>query len=96
MRKLKENTLYFEMFKSYMENKNTRIKNGKLESFLENINKDELKTYLEGIEEIRESGSTNMFGATPFIVKKFFISKKEADFLLDFWMDNYDDLFETN
>ena len=40
----------------------------------------------EYLDELRESGVTNMFGASPYIVKEFDISRKEARELLMKWM----------
>ena len=40
----------------------------------------------EYLDELRESGVTNMFGATPYIVREFDISTKEARTLLKKWM----------
>lgn len=42
------------------------------------------------LENLRRSGVTNMFGAAPYLAKRFGLSMTEArDILLD-WMDNYD------
>ena len=41
---------------------------------------------LEYLDRLRESGVTNMFGATPYIVREFDISRKEASELLIKWM----------
>ena len=38
------------------------------------------------IDELRESGVTNMYGATSYIVWEFGISKNEARELLKKWM----------
>jgi len=40
----------------------------------------------EYLERLRESGETNMFGATPYIVREFDIPTKEARELLMKWM----------
>ena len=41
---------------------------------------------------LRESGATNMFGATPYILEEFpEIKKNEAHELLKLWMNNFDD-----
>lgn len=47
---------------------------------------EEVFEYLDGL---RESGVTNMFGATPYIVREFSISKNEARELLTKWMMQY-------
>ena len=53
---------------------------------------DEMKSdVFEYLEDLRESGETNMFGATSYIVETFKISKSMAKkFLLD-WMESYRD-----
>jgi len=38
------------------------------------------------LDAIRESGKINMFGATPYIVEEFDITKQEARKLLKEWM----------
>jgi len=44
-------------------------------------------TYLDAL---RESGITNMFGASPYIEAKFGVSDKEARKLLLRWMETFD------
>ena len=41
------------------------------------------------LEELRKSGKTNMFGATPYLMAGFGLSEKEADRILIDWMTNY-------
>lgn len=49
---------------------------------------DQVSHYLN---ELRESGETNMFGARPYIQRKFGIADAEkAGEFLSFWMDNYE------
>ncbi len=38
---------------------------------------------------LRESGKTNMFGATPYLQKQFNITKYDAQRLLINWMENF-------
>ena len=45
--------------------------------------KNEIFLYLD---DLRESGAVNMFGATPYIVNLFEISKKDARNVLSDWM----------
>lgn len=42
------------------------------------------------LENLRKSGVTNMFGATPYLMDKFDLSKQEAREILTDWMKNYD------
>ena len=38
------------------------------------------------LDELRESGVTNMFGASPYIIKEFAVTRYEANRLLNKWM----------
>lgn len=42
------------------------------------------------LEELRRSGEINMYGAVPYIVYKFGVSREEARSILNDWMVNYD------
>jgi len=41
------------------------------------------------LDELKESGEVNMFGASPYIQKKFNIANKESKVLLAKWMGAY-------
>ena len=41
------------------------------------------------LEQLRRSGVTNMFGATPYLMEEFDLDKKEARKILSDWMENY-------
>lgn len=41
------------------------------------------------LENLRKSGVTNMFGATPYLQKAFDLEEKEARKILTDWMINY-------
>ena len=43
------------------------------------------------LEELRESGVTNMFGAHQYVMEDFEISKPLAIKLVKTWMDSYND-----
>ena len=43
------------------------------------------------LEELRESGVTNMFGAHQYVMEDFEISKPLAIKLVKTWMDRYDE-----
>lgn len=49
--------------------------------------------YYDFLERLRQSGATNMFGATPYL-QEFFeeLSHAEAVRILSTWMANYDEL----
>jgi len=54
----------------------------------------------EFLNNLRESGRTNMFGAAPFLVDGFGIDKREANKVTQAWMSNftedgYDHLLDT-
>ena len=44
------------------------------------------REHLEFLDELRESGVTNMYGATPYLVDKFDIEEKIARQILTYWM----------
>lgn len=41
------------------------------------------------LDELRESGICNMFGASPFLMDEFGLSKKEARLILTEWMNSF-------
>lgn len=43
----------------------------------------------EYLNDLRESGQTNMFGAQPYIIQNFPVDQKESKRLLLLWMDNF-------
>ena len=53
----------------------------------------EVLTYLN---MLRDSGATNIFGATPYIEEEFDLNSKEAKRLLMLWMANFNDEGEYN
>jgi hypothetical protein len=52
------------------------------------VNKDEVFVYLD---ELRDSGITNMFGAGSYIMQEFGLSKRDAQSLLVEWMESFSD-----
>jgi len=56
--------------------------------------KEEWTEYYVFLEELRQSGVTNMFGATPYLREEFGLGRKEALIILGSWMDNYAELIE--
>ena len=46
------------------------------------------------LERLRQSGVTNMFGACPYLERRFKISPTEASRVLSKWMRNYEDIKE--
>ena len=53
------------------------------------MNKQEQVNYF--LDELRESGVTNMFGAAPYIVEEFGVTRKEAKSFLLNWMQTFDE-----
>jgi hypothetical protein len=47
------------------------------------------KEVLEYLNELRDSGATNMFGAGPYVEQMFNIARKEARTLVQLWMGNF-------
>ena len=48
--------------------------------------------HLEYLDVLRESGKTNMFGATPYIQQEYpDLSKSEARDVLIYWMETFSD-----
>lgn len=45
--------------------------------------------HLEFLDELRESGDTNMFGASPYIREAFDVTKAEAATILTYWMKTF-------
>jgi hypothetical protein len=45
--------------------------------------------YLEYLDELRESGVTNMYGARPYLIKEFDLNKAEATEVLSYWMKTF-------
>ena len=45
--------------------------------------------YYEYLDELRESGETNMMGARPYLVEMFGMEKKEAGAILSDWMATF-------
>ena len=47
--------------------------------------------HLEYLDNLRESGQTNMFGATPYIQQEFGEEKHFAQQILSYWMETFGD-----
>mgnify|MGYP001611742202 CR=1 FL=1 len=45
--------------------------------------------HLEYLDELRESGETNMFGARPYLQNEFGLDKDEAKQILRYWMESF-------
>lgn len=45
--------------------------------------------HLRFLDGLRESGITNMFGAAPYLVELYSVSKKDAREILSYWMQTF-------
>ena len=50
-----------------------------------------IEEHLEFLDELRVSGTTNMFGAAPYLSDEFGITKSEARKILSYWMETFGD-----
>lgn len=52
-----------------------------------------LTEHLEYLDELRDSGETNMFGSLPYVMEEFTtLSKAEAQKVITYWMKSYTEL----
>ena len=52
--------------------------------------------HLTYLDNLRESGVTNMFGATEYIEREFSVSKKDAREILSYWMKTFSERHKDN
>ena len=52
-------------------------------------NDDYYSEYFDFLDNLRESGVTNMFGAVPYLMDEFVLDKDEALNILSRWMESY-------
>ena len=45
--------------------------------------------HLVYLDELRESGETNMFGAAPYVANEFSLPSKDARTILAYWMETF-------
>lgn len=45
--------------------------------------------HLTYLDELRESGVTNMYGAGRYLVEEFDVSRDESHVILDYWMRTF-------
>jgi hypothetical protein len=45
--------------------------------------------HLEYLDDLRESGATNMFGAAPWLKREFSLSPAEARAVLSYWIHTF-------
>ena len=54
----------------------------------------EWTAYYEYLEDLRQSGVVNMYGAAPYLQDHYGLEEREAELVLLSWMKNYDALLE--
>lgn len=54
--------------------------------------KKEWQKYYDFLEELKQSGVTNMFGAVLYLLEMFDIDRKLASEILVNWIYNYDEI----
>ncbi len=50
---------------------------------------EEYEEYFEFLDMLRESGATNMFGAGPYLVDEFDLTRSESHKVLSAWMHTF-------
>ena len=48
-----------------------------------------MEEYFEFLDDLRESGEVNMFGATPYLIAAFNLSRSDASRILAEWMRTF-------
>lgn len=51
---------------------------------------EDLTKFFEFLDELRESGETNMYGAGSYLQNEYWISRKAASEILATWMKTFD------
>ncbi len=52
---------------------------------------DQEQVYFDYLEELRQSGATNMYGASPYLACEFMLEDKEAGNILVKWIKYHSD-----
>lgn len=55
------------------------------------MDRDYMESYFKYLDDLRESGTTNMFGAAPYLMRRFGLGKSEARTVLMQWMSSYEE-----
>jgi hypothetical protein len=53
------------------------------------LSKEDLEAYFVFLDQVREDGKINMFGAAPVLAEVFGLEKREARDILFQWMDTF-------
>ena len=59
---------------------------------MENLKNVDLKKEFAYLVRLRDSGKTNMFGATPYLQQEFGMDKEQARAVLSAWMKSFEDM----
>jgi hypothetical protein len=51
------------------------------------MNDEQRARYYQYLNDLRDSGRTNMFGAAPFLQQRFGLERRDAEAVLLEWMD---------
>ena len=51
-----------------------------------------MKKYFDYLVELRDSGETNMFGAAPYLERRFGLSRTEARNILVQWIESFNEI----
>ena len=49
----------------------------------------DLDDILKYLDDLRDSGATNMFGAAPYLVRAFALNRNLANNILGYWMQTF-------
>lgn len=55
------------------------------------VDRFDLTEYFEYLDELREIGEMNMFGAAPYLEEEYALSENDARKILNIWMQTYDE-----
>ncbi len=53
------------------------------------VEPDELSSMFEALDDLRESGEMNMFGAPRWLLENFDLTREEAQYTFDQWTKTY-------
>ena len=54
------------------------------------MNRDDLVEYFEYLDELRESGATNMWGAGAYVSDEYGFDAKKSNDIVGKWMETFD------
>ena len=49
----------------------------------------DLRNYFEYLDELRDSGITNMFGAVPYLMSNSELDKRDANYVMNLWTSSF-------